>query len=67
MNWFNGHTRQFKSIVAHAGAINNESQYGVNDGGWERELRMGRPIWEKGGHWDDQSPIRYSGAFHTPV
>lgn len=67
MNWLNGHTDQFKCIVAHAGAINNESQYGVNDGGLDRELRMGVPIWEKGGQWNDQSPLRYSGSFHTPT
>jgi len=67
MNWFNGHTNQFKCIVNHAGAINNESQYGVNDGGWDRELRMGGAIWEKNGQWNDQSPIRYSGSFNTPT
>jgi dipeptidyl aminopeptidase/acylaminoacyl peptidase len=66
MNWFNGHTRQFKCLVIHSGAINNESQYGTNDGGLERELRMGVPVWEKGGQWNDQSPIRYSGSFQTP-
>jgi len=67
MNWLNGHTNQFKCIVAHAGAINNESQYGVNDGGIDRELRMGVPIWEHGGQWNDQSPLRYSGNFKTPT
>ena len=67
MNWFNGHTNQFKCLVNHAGAINNESQYGVNDGGLSRELRMGVPIWEKGGQWNDQSPIRYAENFKTPM
>ncbi len=67
MNWFNGHTNQFKCLVNHAGAINNESQYGVNDGGIDRELRMGGPIWEKGGQWNEQSPLRYSGSFQTPT
>lgn len=67
MNWFNGHTNQFKCLVNHAGAINNESQYGVNDGGLSRELRMGNPIWEKGGQWNDQSPIRYAANFKTPM
>ncbi len=33
MNWFNGTTNQFRCLVNHAGAVNNESQYGVNDGG----------------------------------
>lgn len=67
MNWFNGHTNQFKCMVNHAGAINNESQYGANDGGLGRELRMGGPIWEKAGQWNDQSPIRYAAAFKTPM
>jgi dipeptidyl aminopeptidase/acylaminoacyl peptidase len=48
--------------------VNNESQYGVNDGGLERELRMGAPIWETGkGQWFDQSPIRYSKSWKTPT
>jgi dipeptidyl aminopeptidase/acylaminoacyl peptidase len=67
MNWLNGHTTQFKCFVNHAGAVNNESQYGTNDGGLQRELRMGGPIWEKGGQWNDQSPIRYAGNFKTPM
>ena len=67
MNWFNGHTNQFKCLVNHAGAVNNESQYGVNDGGLSRELRMGAPVWEFGkGQWNDQSPIRYSSVETPP-
>jgi dipeptidyl aminopeptidase/acylaminoacyl peptidase len=67
MNWLNGHTDRFKCMVNHAGAVNNESQYGVNDGGIERELRMGGPIWEKGGQWNEQNPMRFAGAFKTPM
>ncbi len=67
MNWLNGHTDQFRCLVNHAGAVNNESQYGTNDGGLGRELRMGGPVWEHGGQWNDQSPIRYSGKFKTPT
>jgi dipeptidyl aminopeptidase/acylaminoacyl peptidase len=68
MNWFNGSTDQFRCLVNHAGAVNNESQYGVNDGGLSRELRMGAPIWETGkGQWFDQSPIRYSRQWTTPT
>ena len=65
-NWFNGTTKQFKCLVTHAGAVNNESQYGTNDGGIDRELRMGGPIWERAGQWNDESPIRYSGNWTTP-
>jgi len=68
MNWYNGTTNQFKCLVNHAGAVNNESQYGLNDGGLGRELRMGVPIWETGkGQWFDQSPIRYSKNWRTPM
>jgi dipeptidyl aminopeptidase/acylaminoacyl peptidase len=68
MNWYNGTTNQFKCLVNHAGAVNNESQYGLNDGGIDRELRMGAPIWETGkGQWFDQSPIRYSKNWKTPT
>ncbi|MBI2688510.1 MAG: S9 family peptidase [Acidobacteria bacterium] len=67
MNWFNGHTRQFQCIVNHAGAVNNESQYGANDGGLSRELRMGAKVWESGkGQWMDQSPFRYAAEWKTP-
>lgn len=67
MNWFNGHTDQFRCLVIHAGASNNESQYGVNDGGFGRELRMGAPVWETGkGQWIDQSPFRYAAKWRTP-
>jgi dipeptidyl aminopeptidase/acylaminoacyl peptidase len=67
MNWFNGHTNQFRALVIHAGASNNESQYGVNDGGLGRELRMGAPVWESGkGQWMDQSPFRYAANWKTP-
>ncbi|MBM3783590.1 MAG: S9 family peptidase [Acidobacteria bacterium] len=68
MNWLNGHTKQFKCIVNHAGAVNNESQYGVNDGGLARELRMGGPVWKTGtGQWMDQSPFRYAAEWQTPT
>ena len=67
MNWFNGHTSQFRCLVIHAGASNNESQYGVNDGGLERELRMGGPVWEGKSQWQDQSPFRYAAKWKTPA
>jgi dipeptidyl aminopeptidase/acylaminoacyl peptidase len=67
MNWFNGHTNQFRCLVIHAGAANNESQYGVNDGGIDRELRMGGPVWESKGQWQDQSPFRFAASWKTPA
>lgn len=68
MNWFNGHTRQFRCMVNHAGAVNNESQYGANDGGLGREIRMGAKVWETGkGQWMDQSPFRYAAEWKTPT
>ena len=28
---------------------------------------MGGPIWEKGGQWNDESPLRYANEFSTPA
>jgi dipeptidyl aminopeptidase/acylaminoacyl peptidase len=28
---------------------------------------MGGPIWERGGQWIEQSPIRSAGQFRTPM
>jgi dipeptidyl aminopeptidase/acylaminoacyl peptidase len=67
VNWLNGHTSRFKCLVAHVGPFNNEAQYGTNDGGFDREVRMGGPIWEEGGQWMDQSPLRYAQNFATPT
>jgi len=67
VNWLSGTTKRFKCLVSHVGPFNNEAQYGTNDGGLEREIRMGVPIWEKGGQWNDQSPIRNSQNFSTPT
>ena len=57
MNWFNGHTTQFRCLVIHAGASNNESQYGVNDGGIGRELAHGRPGLGRQGAVDGSEPV----------
>lgn len=67
VNWLNGHTNRFKCLVAHVGPFNNEAQYGTNDGGLDRETRMGGPVWEPGGQWMDQSPMRYARNFATPT
>jgi dipeptidyl aminopeptidase/acylaminoacyl peptidase len=67
MNWLNGHTKHFKCFVNHAGAVNNESQYGANDGGLSREMRMGAPVWTGKGQWMDQSPFRYAAEWKTPT
>jgi dipeptidyl aminopeptidase/acylaminoacyl peptidase len=67
VNWLSGATSQFKCLVSHVGPFNNEAQYGTNDGGIDRETRMGGPIWEGGGQWNDQSPIRYAQNFSTPT
>ncbi len=67
VNWLNGQTNQFRCLVSHVGPFNNEAQYGTNDGGLERETRMGGPIWEGGGQWNDQSPMRYAQNFRTPT
>ncbi len=67
VNWLNGHTDQFRCLVCHVGPFNNESMYGSNDGGFDRERRMGGPIWDGGEQWNEQSPFRFVENFKTPV
>jgi dipeptidyl aminopeptidase/acylaminoacyl peptidase len=67
VNWLNGQTQHFRCAVAHAGAINNLSQYGSSDCGLDREVRMNGPVWEGSGQWMEQNPFRFAGSFATPT
>ncbi|MDP2137713.1 MAG: S9 family peptidase, partial [Candidatus Didemnitutus sp.] len=64
MNWFQGHTDKFRTLITHCGVYNFESMYGTTEEVWFSE-------WESGQPWNtpDQlkwSPHRYAGNFKTP-
>lgn len=64
MNWFQGHTDKFRTLVTHCGVYNLESMYGTTEETWFAEWDTGIP-WE---HPDQLrwSPHRSAANFKTP-
>jgi dipeptidyl aminopeptidase/acylaminoacyl peptidase len=68
MAWFEGNGGgRFKCLVNHAGLSDNVSMWGATDGAWYWERHNGGPVWELGGRWIDQSPMKYAANFRTPM
>lgn len=65
MNWFEGHTDKFKTIVVHDGVYNFDSMYGTTEEVWFDEWERGIP-WETP-DYDKFSPHRYAANFKTPM
>ncbi len=66
-NWMEATTTRFKCLVAHAGLVNLESQWGTSDTIFHREIANGGPVWEQGPAWREQNPIRFAKNFKTPI
>lgn len=66
-NWMQATSDRYKCLVSHAGAINNESQWGTSDSIYGRERNMGGPHWENSPKWAEQNPIKLAAKFKTPV
>lgn len=66
-NWMQATTARYKCLISHAGLINLESQWGTSDVIYSRELSNGGPVWEQGGVWREQNPIRRAKNFRTPI
>lgn len=66
-NWLQASTSRYKCLIAHAGLINLESQWGTSDTIYHREVGMGGPVWEQGKVWREQNPIRFAKNFRTPI
>lgn len=66
-NWMQATTTRYKCLIAHAGLINLESQWGTSDGIYHREINNGGPVWEQGKVWREQNPIRLAKNFRTPI
>jgi dipeptidyl aminopeptidase/acylaminoacyl peptidase len=65
--WMQGVTDRYRTLVAHAGAINMEAQWGTSDVIYHREVNFGGPVWEQGPLWREQNPIRLAANFRTPM
>lgn len=64
MNWFQGHTDKFKTLITHCGVYNFWNMYGATEEVWFDEWEHGIP-W-KTPDFDKVSPHRYAANFKTP-
>jgi dipeptidyl aminopeptidase/acylaminoacyl peptidase len=64
MNWFQGHTTKFKTLITHCGVFDFRTMYGATDELWFDEWEHGIP-WETA-DFDKFSPDHFAGEFRTP-
>lgn len=64
MNWFQGHTTRFKTLVTHCGVFNFRTMYASTEELWFDEWEHGVP-WETA-DFDKFSPDMYAAHFKTP-
>lgn len=64
MNWFQGHTDKFKTLVTHCGVYDFVSMYGTTEETWFDEWDHGIP-WENP-EFEKFSPHRFAKNFKTP-
>jgi dipeptidyl aminopeptidase/acylaminoacyl peptidase len=64
MNWFQGHTDKFRTLVTHCGVYNFDTMYGTTEELWFDEWDHGIP-WENP-KFNEFSPHRFAGTFKTP-
>jgi dipeptidyl aminopeptidase/acylaminoacyl peptidase len=67
MNWFQGHTTKFKTLITHCGVYNFDSMYALTDELWFDEWEHGGPPWVKRDSYEKHSPHRFAKAFKTPM
>jgi len=66
-NWLEATTSHYKCLIAHAGLVNSEAQWGTSDGIYSREVMNGGTPWQLTKTFREQNPIRYAANFKTPI
>jgi len=66
VNWINGHTGRFKTLVAHDGTFNLSSFYGATEELWFPEHDLGGPPWADRTDYERWSPDRFAQQMRTP-
>ncbi|MFM6976509.1 MAG: S9 family peptidase [Sphingobacteriaceae bacterium] len=66
-NWMQATTSHYKCIIAHAGLVNSEVQWGTSDGIYNREVMNGGLPWENTKTFREQNPIKLAKNFKTPI
>jgi dipeptidyl aminopeptidase/acylaminoacyl peptidase len=67
INWLQATTTRYRCLVAHAGLVDSQAQWGTSDSIYDRELMNGGPPWEMAETWLQQNPIRRAAGFKTPI
>jgi dipeptidyl aminopeptidase/acylaminoacyl peptidase len=67
INWFQGHTTKFKTLITHCGVYNFESMYALTDELWFDEWEHGGPPWRKRDSYEKYSPHKFAQNFQTPM
>jgi dipeptidyl aminopeptidase/acylaminoacyl peptidase len=67
MNWFQGHTTKFKTLITHCGVYNFDSMYALTDELWFDEWEHGGPPWLKPASYEKHSPHKFAKNFKTPM
>lgn len=69
MNWFQGKTTKFKTLITHCGVFNHESMYATTEELWfdEWDHGEGKPLWENRAKYVKDSPHLLAANFRTPM
>lgn len=68
MNWFQGNTTKFKTLVTHCGVYNFDSMYTTTEELWFDEYEHGGPPWGPNREsYEKHSPHRLAASFKTPM
>jgi dipeptidyl aminopeptidase/acylaminoacyl peptidase len=67
INWLQGTTTRYRTLVGHAGLVDLEGQWSTSDVVYHREINADGPPWGDSPVWDQQSPSSYADNFSTPM
>jgi len=67
MNWFEGHTTRFRTLVNHDGVSNTISMYGSTEELWFPEWEFGGTPWDDPALYERWNPMEYVSEFQTPM
>ncbi len=67
MNWFEGHTDKFKTLITHCGVYNFDAMYATTDELWFDEFEHGGAPWKNRESYEKFSPHRFAQNFKTPM
>ncbi len=68
VNWFQGKTDKFRTLITHCGVFNFDSMYATTEELWFDEYEHGGPPWGAERHaYEAHSPHRLAAHFRTPM